>query len=199
VMVSTARAAIGYATLLLHSAALLSLCTLVVGGGGAIVCTPSPTGGKPKCRICNCVRVRVYDPCSPPVSAVASWQAWGGCSEECARSDAKSIELTTHVMDVPVRRHFLTAQFALRCSCWLDSLHVARILAVPTETCPSCLTRGFRKVAACVNFFVLLLRLLCARSSKNPGCSACRYSNNMIAPQPPPAIHSTINIWLMKS
>jgi len=100
-MVSTARAAIGYATLLLHSAALLSLCTLVVGGGGAIVCTPSPTGGKPKCRICNCVRVRVYDPCSPPVYAVASWQAWGGCSEECARSDAKSIELTTHVMDVP--------------------------------------------------------------------------------------------------
>eukprot|EP01047_Picozoa_sp_COSAG01_P066587 COSAG01_NODE_9222_length_2514_cov_1.659213_3_plen_99_part_00 len=70
-------------------------------------------------------------------------------------------------------------QFALRCSCWLDSLHFARILAVPTATCPSCLTRGLRKVAACVNFFVLLLRLLCARSSKNPGCSACRYIANM--------------------
>ena len=46
---------------------------------GAVVC-PSAPG---KCRICNCIRLRIFDPCDPPPMEGFKGQMFGGCSPEC--------------------------------------------------------------------------------------------------------------------
>ena len=46
--------------------------------GGAVVC---PSVGK--CRICNCIRTRIFDPCNPPELEGFQAQMFGGCSPEC--------------------------------------------------------------------------------------------------------------------
>ena len=35
-----------------------------------------------KCRLCQCSRTRVFDPCNPPPS-VEAWMPWGSCSPDC--------------------------------------------------------------------------------------------------------------------
>ena len=82
--------------LLLWSALLLVVGRLIVvkPHAGEIVC--NQTSGK--CRVCNCVRLRVYDPCNPPMAATGSWATWGGCGEACG---GKGISLTMYEVTVP--------------------------------------------------------------------------------------------------
>ena len=80
---------------LLLALLLLSLSTRGSAQSGEIVCR----GGEGiDCRICNCVRVRVYDPCDPPTTAAGVWSEWGGCGPEC---EGKGVSLATTVLTVP--------------------------------------------------------------------------------------------------
>eukprot|EP01048_Picozoa_sp_COSAG05_P018118 COSAG05_NODE_2591_length_2863_cov_2.560781_1_plen_136_part_00 len=74
---------------------LLLLLARAIAQSGEIVCR----GGEGvDCRICNCVRVRVYDPCDPPTTASGVWSEWGGCGPECG---GKGIALSTTILPVP--------------------------------------------------------------------------------------------------
>ena len=44
-----------------------------------------------KCRLCQCARVRVFDPCNPP-SADEEWNEWGSCGPECIPDGEEKLE-----------------------------------------------------------------------------------------------------------
>ena len=59
----------------------LSVCLTVAtvptvhGVGSEVVCKDG------KCRLCQCSRTRIFDPCEPPGAEL--WMPWGSCSPEC--------------------------------------------------------------------------------------------------------------------
>ena len=59
----------------------LGLCVAVAtlptvhGVGSEVVCKDG------KCRLCQCSRTRVFDPCNPP--SAEEWMPWGSCSADC--------------------------------------------------------------------------------------------------------------------
>lgn len=74
--------------------ALAAVSRLAHGFGGDIVCKGS------ECKVCNCVRVRVFDVCNPPTVA-EKFLGWGGCGPECQTADSSSLSKTMHVIDAP--------------------------------------------------------------------------------------------------
>ena len=63
----------------------IQLLCVRAGVGSKVVCKQG------KCRLCQCARVRVFDPCNPP-SADEEWNEWGSCGPECIPDGEEKLE-----------------------------------------------------------------------------------------------------------